>query len=105
MIFMPMAVPRVNRPLLHRVGWNNVLLMSYTEQWRRHRRWMQSALLARDALTSYEPLQRQEIQKLLRDLIRDPGDALAHVKRSVAIFSHSPWRERRVTDVRTGVRY
>ncbi|KAH9919731.1 cytochrome P450 [Fomitopsis serialis] len=42
------------------------------------------ALLARDALTSYEPLQRQEIQKLLRDLIRDPGDALAHVKRYTA---------------------
>ncbi|KAH9919733.1 cytochrome P450 [Fomitopsis serialis] len=69
------------------LGWTNVLLMSYTEQWMRHRRWMQS---------------RQEIQKLLHDLIRDPGDVLAHVKRYTAAlmlgigYGYSPTSEQAI---------
>ncbi|KAH9917063.1 cytochrome P450 [Fomitopsis serialis] len=58
--------------------------MPYADRWRRHRRWFQNTLLARNALNAYEPLQRDELQKLLRDLLRDPGEALAHLKRYAA---------------------
>ncbi|TFY56487.1 hypothetical protein EVJ58_g7612 [Rhodofomes roseus] len=52
--------------------------------WRRHRRWFQTALQARNALNAHEPLQYAEVQNLLRDLLREPEGVLKHVKRYVA---------------------
>ncbi|KAH9834654.1 cytochrome P450 [Rhodofomes roseus] len=66
------------------VGWSQLVNMPYTDQWRRHRRWFQTALQARNALNAHEPLQYAEVQNLLRDLLREPEGVLKHVKRYVA---------------------
>ncbi|KAH9829577.1 cytochrome P450 monooxygenase [Rhodofomes roseus] len=66
------------------VGWTQLVNMPYTDQWRRHRRWFQTALQARNALNAYEPLQYAEVQNLLLDLLREPEGAVRHVKRYVA---------------------
>jgi len=59
-------------------------MLPYDAQWRRQRRWFQTALLARNTLNSYEALQSKEVHTLLQDLIREPKEALSHVKRYAA---------------------
>ncbi|KZT66772.1 cytochrome P450 [Daedalea quercina L-15889] len=66
------------------VQFDHLILMSYTDRWKRHRRWFQNALLARNMLNTYESMQRNEVQKMLRDILHDPGAALAQVKRYTA---------------------
>ncbi|KAH9917058.1 cytochrome P450 [Fomitopsis serialis] len=66
------------------VDWIQVVNMTYTDQWRRHRRWFQTALQARNTRNAYEPLQCTEVRAFLGDLLHKPDDALIHVKRYVA---------------------
>ena len=64
--------------------WDHLIIMPYSDRWRRQRRWFQTALLARRTLDTYAPLQHREARALLRDVARDPGAVLAHVRRYVA---------------------
>ena len=61
--------------------WDHLIIMPYSDRWRRQRRWFQTALLARNTLNTYQPLQHREAQTLLRDIMRDPAGVLAHVRR------------------------
>ncbi|KZT69742.1 cytochrome P450 [Daedalea quercina L-15889] len=44
---------------------NNITVMPYSDQWRRQRRWFQTAIQSTSALQSYVPLQRRETVRLL----------------------------------------
>ncbi|KZT66768.1 cytochrome P450 [Daedalea quercina L-15889] len=66
------------------VQFDHLILMSYTDRWKRHRRWFQNALLARNTLNTYEPMRRNEVQTMLRDILREPGEALGHIRRYTA---------------------
>ncbi|KAH9836047.1 cytochrome P450 monooxygenase [Rhodofomes roseus] len=48
---------------------NNVTILPYGDQWRRQRRWFQTAFQTSTALDSYIPLQRRESVRLLAGLI------------------------------------
>lgn len=55
--------------------------LPYSDRWRRHRRWLQMALLERKTLNSYRPLQQEEVQTMLRDTLREPEGVLGHLTR------------------------
>ncbi|EPS95640.1 hypothetical protein FOMPIDRAFT_146399 [Fomitopsis schrenkii] len=48
---------------------HNVALMHYGDQWRRHRRWFQTAFQTTSALESYVELQHRESMRLVSDII------------------------------------
>ncbi|KZT10970.1 cytochrome P450 monooxygenase [Laetiporus sulphureus 93-53] len=58
----------------------NTALLPYGELWRRHRRWLQAAVLDKNMLDSYRPLERREIIRLLNGLIQTPDDFSSHLK-------------------------
>ncbi|KZT69356.1 cytochrome P450 [Daedalea quercina L-15889] len=82
--------------ILDIVQWVQLVSMPYTERWRRHRRWFQTALQARNILNAYEPLQHIEVRRLLNDILREPDDVIIHLRRYVAAlmlgiaYGHSP---------------
>ena len=63
------------------VQWDSSVGMPYSDRWRKHRRWLQNALLTRSRLVTYEPILQGEVRGLLRDTIRSPEDILTHVRR------------------------
>lgn len=63
------------------VRFKPMVFMSYTDEWRRQRKWYQTAIQARNAIDSYLPLQRRETNKFLLDLIQTPQAFENHVKR------------------------
>ncbi|KZT69358.1 cytochrome P450 [Daedalea quercina L-15889] len=66
------------------VHFDHVIIMPYSDRWRRHRRWFQNALLTRNTLSTYEPMQRREVQTMLHDILHDSEGALAHIRRYTA---------------------
>ncbi|KZT69355.1 cytochrome P450 [Daedalea quercina L-15889] len=66
------------------VQWSQIVNMQYSDRWRRHRRWFQTAFQSRSTLNAYESLQHMEVQKLLRDLLCKPEEFAMHIKRYVA---------------------
>ncbi|KAH9917059.1 cytochrome P450 monooxygenase [Fomitopsis serialis] len=69
------------------IEWRNLVLMQYTEQWRRHRRWYRAAFESKAVVDSYRPLQTAEAHKLLSDLLQTPDGFMLHVKKyAVAII-------------------
>ncbi|KZT12638.1 cytochrome P450 [Laetiporus sulphureus 93-53] len=61
-------------------------LLPYGAQWRRHRKWMQTALLDKRALDSYREMQIKQVRRLLWELIQSPEDFETHIKRYVGAF-------------------
>jgi len=67
------------------VGWTaGSAFRMYDDVWKLHRKWYQHSLIARAALDSYHPLQRQEAARMLYDIMQDPADYRHHMKRYVA---------------------
>ena len=58
-------------------------IMPYGSKWRRHRKWFAAAFLDKKALTSYLPIQRREVYKLLAGLLESPDAYHAHIRRWV----------------------
>jgi cytochrome P450 len=54
-------------------------LMPYGTWWRRHRRLFQESF-HRNAITKYQPLQRQEVQAFLRRLLVTPDNFFHHIR-------------------------
>ena len=54
-------------------------LMPYGLFWRRHRRLFQE-YFHRNAVTEYQPIQRQEVQAFLRRLLVTPDDFFHHIR-------------------------
>ncbi|KAH9917078.1 cytochrome P450 [Fomitopsis serialis] len=70
------------------VGWTaGSAFRMYDDVWKLHRKWYQHSLIARTALDSYHPLQRQEADRMLYDIIQDPADYRHHMKRYVAAIT------------------
>ncbi|EIW56874.1 cytochrome P450 [Trametes versicolor FP-101664 SS1] len=53
--------------------------MPYGDRFRRHRKWMYDGVGNKDKLRSYEDLQREGVNNLLRNLLHDPHEFLDHV--------------------------
>lgn len=68
-----------------------MVFMSYTDEWRRQRKWYQTAIQARNAIDSYLPLQRRETNKFLLDLVQTPQAFENHVKRHAQAFLRIPY--------------
>ncbi|KZT69359.1 cytochrome P450 [Daedalea quercina L-15889] len=63
------------------IEWRNLVLMQYTEQWRRHRRWYRVAFESKAVVDTYQPLQMAEAHKLLSDLLQTPDNFILHIKK------------------------
>ena len=64
------------------LGWKEVpTQMGYGERYRKHRRWMHDAFVAKDALLSYRAMQRRETYILLAGLVSSPQDYTSHARR------------------------
>ncbi|KAH9834659.1 cytochrome P450 [Rhodofomes roseus] len=69
------------------IEWRNLVLMQYTDQWRRHRRWYRAAFESKAVVDTYRPLQMSEAHKLLADLLQNPEQFMLHIKKyAVAII-------------------
>ncbi len=53
--------------------------MPYGDRFRRHRKWMYDGVGNKDRLRSYQDLQREGVNNLLRNLLRNPHEFLDHV--------------------------
>ena len=63
-----------------RMNWRLALgLMPYGQMWRRHRRLFHE-YFHRNAVTKYQPIQRQEVQTFLCRLLVTPDDFLHHIR-------------------------
>ncbi|EPS99956.1 hypothetical protein FOMPIDRAFT_1050052 [Fomitopsis schrenkii] len=58
--------------------------VTYNSIWKQHRKWLQSALITRNTLDRYLPLQRREANNLLSDILANPSDYRNHLKRYTA---------------------
>lgn len=62
--------------------WDSVInMMPYGDRFRKHRKWLQDALLPKSVLHSYRPMQRREAYTLLAGLCESPGRVNDHIKR------------------------
>ncbi|THH28087.1 hypothetical protein EUX98_g6102 [Antrodiella citrinella] len=67
------------------MGWDSTLThLRFGERFRKHRKWMQSAFMAKPALLSYRPLQRRESHIMLAGLLSDPDAYVRHFTRFAA---------------------
>ncbi|KZT02583.1 cytochrome P450 [Laetiporus sulphureus 93-53] len=57
--------------------------LPYGARWRRHRKWMQGALMDKRALDSYREMQVREVRRLLSDFTERPEDFMMHIKQFV----------------------
>jgi cytochrome P450 len=57
--------------------------MPYGPWWRRHRRVFHEYFY-RNAVTKYQPIQKQEVQAFLRRLLVTPDDFLHHIRQLVS---------------------
>ena len=63
-----------------RMNWRVALgLMPYGLRWRRHRKLFHE-YFNHNAVTKYQPIQRQEVQAFLRRLLVTPDDFLHHIR-------------------------
>ena len=63
-----------------RMNWRVALgLMPYGLWWRRHRK-LFHGYFHRNAVAKYQPIQRQEVQALLRRLLVTPDDFVHHIR-------------------------
>ena len=63
-----------------RMNWSmSMALMPYGPWWRRHRRLFHEYFHP-NAVTKYQPIQRQEVQAFLRRLLDTPDDFLHHIR-------------------------
>ncbi|KZT03181.1 cytochrome P450 [Laetiporus sulphureus 93-53] len=62
----------------------NMALLSYGDEWRKHRKWFQMTLSSRVSLDSYRPMQRREVVILLSNMLQTPHDFASHIKRYAA---------------------
>ncbi|KZT03208.1 cytochrome P450 [Laetiporus sulphureus 93-53] len=53
---------------------NNPALLPYGDRWRRHRKWLQAALLEKNILESYHPIRAREVHRLLTGLVQSPDE-------------------------------
>ena len=68
------------RSLACRMNYRIIMsLMPYGLFWRRHRRLFQE-YFHRNAVTEYQPIQRQEVQAFLRRLLATPDDFFHHIR-------------------------
>lgn len=63
--------------------------MPYGDRFRRHRKWMYDGVGNKDKLRSYQDLQREGVNNLLRNLLNDPHEFLDHVHLYVKRWSNS----------------
>ncbi|KAI0692349.1 cytochrome P450 [Cerioporus squamosus] len=64
------------------MGWDSVInMMPYGDRFRRHRKWLQDALMPKSVLLSYRPMQRRETYTFLAGLCETPDRVNDHIKR------------------------
>ncbi|KAH9917073.1 cytochrome P450 [Fomitopsis serialis] len=69
------------------LGWeHDFSLMSYNEEFRKHRRWMQKPFFSRSCLAAFADMQRRDVIALLVGLLNDPEDFGTHIYRYFASF-------------------
>ncbi|KZT03210.1 cytochrome P450 [Laetiporus sulphureus 93-53] len=65
----------------------NLSFMPYGDQWRRHRKWFQAALIDKRKLETYHPMQLREVHRLLYMFMQTPDGFIMHIKRLVGALS------------------
>ncbi|KAI0757953.1 cytochrome P450 [Fomes fomentarius] len=66
------------------IGWNWALpIVPYGDKFKRHRKYLQE-YLKKPRLPNYYPIQLKEVHRLLNDLLDDPVNYKAHIKRMAA---------------------
>ena len=64
--------------------WDSVInMMPYGDRFRKHRKWLQDALIPKSVLLSYRPMQRRETYTFLAGLCDTPERVNDHIKRWV----------------------
>ena len=64
--------------------WDSVInMMPYGDRFRKHRKWLQDALIPKTVLLSYRPMQRRETCTFLAGLCDTPERVNDHIKRWV----------------------
>ncbi|TFY56485.1 hypothetical protein EVJ58_g7613 [Rhodofomes roseus] len=56
-------------------------LMSYNDEWRRQRRWIQASLLDKTKLESYRPIEQREAIRMLGSILRTPEAFASLIRR------------------------
>ncbi|KAH9834652.1 cytochrome P450 monooxygenase [Rhodofomes roseus] len=59
----------------------NMPLMSYNDEWRRQRRWIQASLLDKTKLESYRPIEQREAIRMLGSILRTPEAFASLIRR------------------------
>lgn len=73
------------------VGWNRPLvLLPYGERFRTYRRYIATWIGGHTQVEKHVALEERETQKLLSQLLHDPDDFLAHIRRYVTILFACP---------------
>ncbi|KAI5122654.1 hypothetical protein M0805_007916 [Coniferiporia weirii] len=71
-------------PVMNLMGWGLTLpLLPYGDRFRKHRRMMQKHF-GQQAITSFRPMQEDEVRKFLRHLLAKPENFLGHIHRLLA---------------------
>ncbi|TFK84725.1 cytochrome P450 [Polyporus arcularius HHB13444] len=64
------------------MGWDSVInMMRYGDRFRKHRKWLQDALMPKSVLLSYHPMLRRETYTFLAGLCDTPDRVNDHIKR------------------------
>lgn len=64
------------------MGWKNAVTnIPYGDQFRLHRRWMQTAFQTKSALDSYRAIQTREVNVFLDNVLFKPNAWAAHLTR------------------------